>query len=263
MLQPLANLDATVLRRVRGVIFDVDDTVTRRGRVEAVAYEALWQLADAGLILIAVTGRPLGWTDVLAHLWPVHLAVGENGAGWTWRESGRVREGYFQNTEDQQTASEALARVRARVEREMPHVEVSGDHRARRCDLAFDVAEHARLSADDVAALRRIITDEGLRCSISSVHAHAVPGEWNKAVGVVRAARSALSLDLESERDRWLFIGDSANDEPAFEFFPLSVGVANVRSQLARMTNHPAWVTEADRGRGFAEMAARLLETRT
>ncbi len=263
MLQPLADLDDARLSHVRGVVFDIDDTITRNGRVESVAYESLWQLADADLTLIAVTGRPLGWIDVLARLWPVHLAVGENGAGWAWREQDRMREGYYLDAASRRRAEEALERLRVRVLAEMPHVKTTDDHRARRCDLAFDVAERAKLSEDDVEALRHIITDEGLEYSVSSVHAHAAPGDWNKARGVVRAANDALGRDLSAELERWLFIGDSPNDEAAFAFFPLSVGVSNVRSHRSRMNVLPAWVTQADHGRGFAEMAARLLRVRT
>ena len=84
-LRPLSELDAPACAGVEGVLFDVDDTVTKDGRLERVAYDALWALRDAGLRLVAVTGRPLGWVDVLARHWPVDLAIGENGAGWVWR----------------------------------------------------------------------------------------------------------------------------------------------------------------------------------
>ena len=53
-------------RGLAGVVFDIDDTVTRDGALEREAFDALWRAARRGLALIAVTGRPLGWADVMA-----------------------------------------------------------------------------------------------------------------------------------------------------------------------------------------------------
>ncbi|MBW1906157.1 MAG: HAD family hydrolase, partial [Deltaproteobacteria bacterium] len=124
---------------VRGVVFDIDDTVTRNGVVEADAYAAMHLLAGAGFELVAVTGRPLGWTDVIARLWPVRVAVGENGAGWTWVDDAGTHEGYFCDESERAKQAALLDTIRLEVELAMPHVQTTNDHRHRRCDLAFDV----------------------------------------------------------------------------------------------------------------------------
>ncbi len=260
---PLAELGDDVCRALVGIAFDIDDTVTRRGRLELPAFQAMHDLADAGLSLIAVTGRPLGWADVIAHHWPVDVAVGENGAGWVWREDSTPREGYYEPNETRAGYAALFERVRRRVARELPNVRPTIDQRARRCDLAFDVGETMRLPAEDVERLVSIIESEGARSAVSSVHAHAQPGDWDKARGIERAARDALGIELAEQRDRWLFIGDSGNDAAAFAYFPFSIGVANVESHLSRLPTAPRFVTRADRGRGFAEMARHVLEART
>ncbi|MFW5876650.1 MAG: HAD-IIB family hydrolase [Myxococcota bacterium] len=262
-MQPLARMPHAILARLEGVVFDVDDTVTRDGRLERVAFDAMWRLHEAGLRLGAVTGRPLGWCDVLARMWPVDVAVGENGAGWVWVDADhRLRHGYFADADTRQEQARCLERVRERVARELPSVAPTADLPARRCEVAFDVGEAARLDRATVDRLVACIEAEGARSMVSTVHAHAIPGAWDKAQGVARAAREVLELDLAANRDRWVFIGDSGNDAAAFAWFEHTVGVANVRGSLDRLSTHPVWVTEADRGGGFAELADRIVHAR-
>ncbi|MFW6051877.1 MAG: HAD-IIB family hydrolase [Myxococcota bacterium] len=261
-MEPLARLPTSVLARLEGVVFDVDDTVTRDGRLEREAFDAMWCLHDAGVALMAVTGRPLGWCDVWARTWPIVAAVGENGAGWVWRDGKGIHEGYAYPDAARAEQAARLARVRRRVAEALPHVPVAGDQRARRCDLAFDVGETHRLDEPDIDRVVACIEAEGARAVVSSVHAHAAPGDWDKARGAVGAARDALAVDLAAARARWLFVGDSGNDQAAFRWFEHTVGVANVRAALDRLSDPPQYVTGADRGQGFAELAARVLDAR-
>ena len=247
---------------VRGVVFDIDDTVTRDGVLEAEAFSAMHRMAQAGFILVAVTGRPLGWTDVIARLWPVHVAVGENGAGWAWRAEGGMQESYFCAEEERAAQAQLLAKIRSDIRESMPQVKVTRDDRARRCDLAFDIGESESLLPKEIDALCRRIEALGASTSVSTVHAHAVPGPWDKAAGVARALAEVLGTDLDAELERWVFVGDSGNDAAAFARFPNSVGVANVREHLGRLPSPPRFVTESDRGRGFAELAAHLVDGR-
>ncbi len=246
---------------VRGVVFDIDDTVTRNGVLEADAYAAMHLLVSRGFELIAVTGRPLGWTDVIAHLWPVRAAVGENGAGWTWVDDEGTHEGYFCTEAERREQGRLLEAIRAEAAAQMPGVRTTNDDRHRRCDLAFDVGESASLPRTEIDALVALIERMGARSSVSTVHAHAVPGPWDKARGVRMALRDVLGVDLDGELDRWVFVGDSGNDAAAFEHFPKSVGVSNVRTHLDRLSVPPRYITDSDRGRGFAELAAHLAES--
>ena len=258
-LRPLSELDAPACAGVEGVLFDVDDTVTKDGRLERVAYDALWALRDAGLRLVAVTGRPLGWVDVLARHWPVDLAIGENGAGWVWREGERFREGYFDDAPTRERQRATLEDIAAAVAAELPVARPASDQRARRCDLAFDVGEEVQLEPNEVAALVAIIEGHGARTTVSSVHCHAVPGAWDKAAGAARAIPAALGMPLEPAA--WLFVGDSGNDEAAFARFPLSAAVANLKREALREA-FPRFLARGGHGAGFAEIAEHLLRER-
>ena len=65
-MKPASQFPATAARGLAGVLFDLDDTVLDRGRLSVGALTALYRLAEAGLILVGVTGRPAGWGQVLA-----------------------------------------------------------------------------------------------------------------------------------------------------------------------------------------------------
>lgn len=260
-MRPIAEIQPSAARELLGLVFDVDDTLTRGGWIEEPAYRALWRLREAGLMLIAVTGRPLGFAEVLARTWPLDVAVGENGAGHIRVTEHAVLRSYYADEVVRAEHARVLERVRARVEREAPFAQLTDDSWARRCDIAWDVAERAQLTAAEVARLRHIIEDEGARCMVSSVHAHALLGEYDKATGAVQAG-AVLGQDLDAERERWLFVGDSGNDAAAFAHFPLSAGVANVASHLSALAVPPRFVSRDDRGRGFAEIAEQLLGLR-
>src|SRR6185436_17694883 len=81
-LKPLAAFPRETRARIRGVLADIDDTLTTHGRLPAIAYAALERLREAGFLVIPVTGRPAGWCDHIARMWPVDAVVGENGAFW-------------------------------------------------------------------------------------------------------------------------------------------------------------------------------------
>jgi HAD superfamily hydrolase (TIGR01484 family) len=261
-LQPLNLLEPARCRDLVGVVFDIDDTLTDHGLLTDRAYQALCRLGEEGLTLVAVTGRPLGWCDVLARLWPVAVAIGENGGGWVARRGRGTHEGYWDGEatrREQHAALDALAR---RAQEAIRGLRLASDQRHRRVDLAFDVGEECRLADGEITALCELIHAAGARSLVSSVHAHAFFGAHDKASGAARALQDVLARDLGAEKERWLFLGDSGNDAAAFAYFPLSVGVANVRPHLSRLPVAPAFVAEGERGAGFAEIAAHVLAAR-
>jgi HAD superfamily hydrolase (TIGR01484 family) len=261
-VQPISSLTSEVAQNLLGVCFDIDDTITRHGTLELSAYAALFDLARAGLRLIAVTGRPLGFAEVAARMWPIAAAVGENGAGFVARAEQGIQLGYWDDEALRVQQALRLREIRARVARELPHVVVSSDNWARRCDLAFDVGEEVQLPRADVDQLVAIIEAEGARATVSSVHAHAQLGDHDKAQGVARAAATLWGLSAEQVQRGFLFVGDSGNDAAAFGWFEHSAGVANVSRFLDRLPHPPRYVAEAECGAGFAEIAGVLLRRR-
>ncbi len=258
-VRPLATFDRDRARALRGLFTDIDDTLTLDGRLVPAAYRALCDAADAGLRVVAVTGRPGGWAEVLAALWPVAAVIAENGGVVVLRDGERRFWDPEEVRADQQRRLVALADdVRARL----PFARLADDQPLRRVDLAFDVGERRRLATAEVAALVEAIHAHGARSLVSTVHAHAFFGDHDKAAMIARFAREQWSEEEASLRARYLFVGDSPNDQAGFSFFPLSVGVANVERFVGQLAPPPAFVTRAAGGHGFAELVDLLLALR-
>ena len=256
--RPLALLDR--LPSLLGVFCDIDDTLTTDGRLVPEALLALRQLRHAGLRVVPVTGRPAGWVDHIARMWPVDGVVGENGGLWFWLDEehgGLVR--HFQQSEavraDNRQRLEAVAQdILARV----PGTALASDQPYRALDLAIDFCEDVPPLADrDIDRIVAAFHDHGARCKVSSIHVNGWFGDFDKLTGVHRFHQDRWERPLDP--NRWAFFGDSANDEPMFQFFPLSIGVANVHRALHRMQHGPTWVTQGEGGHGFVEGAAHLL----
>ena len=191
-MQPIDELQSAEARQLLGIVFDVDDTLTRAGRLEAEAYAALWTLRRAGLLLMAVTGRPLGFAELMARQWPIDLAVGENGAGYVRVTEHGLTAGFYADAAQRAQDAAQLARLSERVRELAPFARITDDSWARRCDVTWDIGERVQLAAAQIAELRAIIEAEGARCVVSSVHAHAMLGTYDKASGAVLAGRALL-----------------------------------------------------------------------
>jgi HAD superfamily hydrolase (TIGR01484 family) len=259
---PIRTFPAAAARQLEGVCFDIDDTVTTHGSLDVAAYSALSALRAAGLKLIAVTGRPLGFAEIVARSWAVDAAVGENGAGFIAREGAGLRFGYWDDPSTRERQQQILAAIRSRVARDMPAIKVSDDSWARRCDLAFDIGERTQVPRAQIDRLVALIESEGAKALVSSVHAHAQLGEHDKAQGVARALEELWGIDAASVRERFLFVGDSGNDAAAFAWFDWTAGVANVQRFLDRLPRAPRFVANAECGAGFAEIAQAVLAAR-
>jgi hypothetical protein len=261
-LKPLAEFPAAARRKVRAVLTDIDDTLTTGGRLLPVAYSALADLRAAGLIVIPVTGRPAGWCDHIARMWPVDAVVGENGAFWFRHDAraGRLVKRYVIGKAEREQRAERLEAIERRVLAEVPGCAIASDQPYRVADLAIDFREDVpELPRAAVARIVAILESEGLTAKVSSIHVNAWFGGYDKLSTARRCLGEDFGIDCDREREAIVFAGDSPNDQPMFAFFPNAVGVANVRDMADLMTSLPAWVTPSPGSQGFAELASALL----
>jgi len=264
-LRPLHEMPMTARRGVRGVLTDIDDTLTTDGRLTAEAYAALDRLSAGGFNVVPITGRPAGWCDHIARMWPVAGVVGENGAFWMRydRAQRRLVKRYVA-TEAARAAQRArLQTIADRILAAVPGSALATDQPYRECDIAIDFREDvAPLSRAAVDRIVELMRAEGMTAKVSSIHVNGWFGEYDKLGMTRRFAAEVLDVDLDAERERFVFAGDSPNDAPMFAHFPLSVGMANVRQFLDRLESPPAFVTERAAGDGFVELADFLLAAR-
>lgn len=258
-MKPIAELEPTLAKGLLGVLFDLDDTLLDHGELTEVAYSALFRLRASGLRLLAVTGRPAGWGEVLARIWPVDGLVTENGSVAILRDARTVK---ILDEVDASTRGTRTARrdaLVARIREQFPFLLPAGDNRLRRADYTFDIGETQSVPCAEVDRVEEFARAHGARTVRSSVHLHVCYDGSDKGSGAVRTIVQSFGGDPTAARARFAFIGDSENDEPAFNAFQVTVGVANLRG---RPTLPPKYVTQAERGRGFAEFAHRLIELR-
>ena len=261
-LRPLSAMPRATRQGIRGILADIDDTLSTRGRLTADAYVALERLRAGGKLVIPITGRPAGWCDHIARMWPVDAVVGENGAFYMHHDDAKhklVRR-FAAEAADRATNRGRLDAIAQKVLRAVPGTALASDQHYRETDLAIDFCEDVpplpRAAVDRIVALMEA---EGMTAKISSIHVNGWFGGYDKLAMTRTLLAEVFAVDLDAQRDSFVFVGDSPNDAPMFGFFPNSVGVANVRPFLDRLAAPPAYITQREAGAGFVELADFLL----
>ena len=222
---PLARMPQAEAARARALFFDIDDTLTTHGLLTLAAYRALWLAREAGLHLVAVTGRPAGWCDHIARSWPVAGVVGENGALAMWHDGAKLHRLDVLAPVARLANRKKLNRLGDRILAAVPGCALASDQNYRDYDLAIDFCEDVPALAP--AAVQRIVQmfeKAGATAKVSSIHVNGWFGRYSKVQMARRFAKERLKVALE----RCVFVGDSPNDQPMFEAFEVSVGVRNV-----------------------------------
>jgi len=262
-MQPLGTWPAVERARIVGVLTDVDDTLTTEGAVTPDALQALAALARSGLHVIPITGRPVGWSAPFAAQWPVDAIVAENGSVALIRSAGGgLRKLYTQDDDERAANFARMQQVARRIVREVPGAAVSRDSGGRETDIAIDHSEFTHLPQQAIERVVALMRAEGMTATVSSIHVNGWYGGHDKLAGARWIVGELFGRALEQELDRWVYVGDSTNDVLMFQHFPHSVGVANIRRFEAQLAFKPRYVTEGERGAGFAEVARALLAAR-
>jgi len=261
-MQPLSSMPLPVRREIRGVLADIDDTITTHGRLTADAYAALARLRAAGKLVVPITGRPAGWCDHIARMWPVDAVVGENGACYMRYDAAKRKlvKRFMVDDATRVAQREKLARIGNEILRAVPGAALASDQHYRESDLAVDFCEDvAPLPRAEVDRIVAMMQAEGMTAKVSSIHVNGWFGQYDKLTMTRTLFAEAFAIDLDAERGHYVFAGDSPNDAPMFAYFPNAVGVANVAPFLDRIATPPAYVTQSEAGAGFVELANFLL----
>jgi hydroxymethylpyrimidine pyrophosphatase-like HAD family hydrolase len=264
--RPLLEIPAQICRDLAWLFTDIDDTLTSDGMLPDTSYRALWDLSRAGVSVVPVTGRPAGWCDHIARMWPVAAVVGENGAFSYSYDRGRRRMNRCSAAEPGSEASNRgrLERVAARVLREIPGTALAADQPFRVSDFAIDYCEDVPpLPPGKVDDICTLLAEEGVIFKVSSIHVNFWLGAFDKLSGVRLYLSRQAGTVLDDVDQRSLFIGDSPNDEPLFAGFSHTVSVGNIRRFLPRLRHKPEFITEGDSAAGFCEAAEAILQGRS
>ncbi|MBT6533867.1 MAG: HAD-IIB family hydrolase [Marinovum sp.] len=264
-MQPIHKFPKDIAKNITCVFTDIDDTLTTEGSLPACAYNALEALTKAGIHVAPITGRPAGWCDMIARLWPVAGVVGENGAFYFSydRHQKKMIRAYDTDELTRTSDRKCLDNIAERILTEVPGCAISVDQTFRDTDLAIDIAEDVpELDEPSVLRVKEIFEEEGAVAKVSSIHVNGWYGTYSKLTMSRRFAIERLGLDVDSRKENFVFCGDSPNDGSMFEFFPFACGVANVKQFEGKMPSYPAFVSEKKGGEGFVEIAEILLKAR-
>jgi HAD superfamily hydrolase (TIGR01484 family) len=282
---PLSQWPVEQRRNIIGVFTDIDDTLTTHGSITPDALQALTDLKAAELHVIPITGRPVGWAELLAARLPVDAIVVENGAVALKMVESREFSADLKNIPKigiqpayllpkmlskiyQQDATirvnnlARMARIAQQVLAQVPTATLSRDHAGRETDLAFDYKEFEDLPPEAVQHIVKLLQQAGMQTTVSSIHIHGCFGHFDKWLGAQWIVQQLFQRDLASELDKWVFVGDSGNDQAMFQHFTHSVGVANIRQFESQLTHLPTYITPSSRGAGFTEVVRVLLNSK-
>jgi HAD superfamily hydrolase (TIGR01484 family) len=257
-MQPIQQITAAQAKSLDGLFFDLDDTLLDEGRLSEAAYGALFRLRESGLRLIALTGRPASWGELVARMWPVDGAVAENGALAFRATSGKLECIDPLTPAERGSRQKALGDLSSQALREIPALVPADDVVGRITDFTFDIGEHQQASEETIAAARDLAQRAGARTTRSSVHLHYTFDRADKATGALGYLRRTGG-DPTRGRHKYAFIGDSENDAAGFAAFHLTVGVQNVRGDFSIP---PRFITQKSSSEGFVEFSSLLVQLR-
>lgn len=245
------------------VLTDIDDTMTDEGHLGARAYQALWSLHEAGVHVIPVTGRPAGWCEMIARQWPVAGVVGENGGFYFRYHDKKMKRDFVFDSKTQKENRQKLDLLQVKILREVPGCALASDQFTRLMDLAIDFCEDVpALPKNEIKKIVGLFESAGAHAKVSSIHVNGWFGDYNKLSQSLHLLKKEFGLSPDDAKKRCIFIGDSPNDEPMWEFFPYGFSVANIQNFLNDLKCRPAYVSPSRGGSGFAEIAQTILQNR-
>jgi hypothetical protein len=246
----------------RILLTDIDDTLTSHGRLPAESYAALWQLHEAGVHVVPVTGRPAGFCEMIARFWPVAGVVGENGAFYFYLQKGQMQRWWHPELTPYEKAKDRFNQIWQEVAQRYPRAKMSSDQFARVADLAIDFAEEVNppLSIAEAEGIKQIFEKHGAVAKVSSIHVNGWFGSFSKLETSLQLLKNLWGLSPEESRRQVYFIGDSPNDEPMWEFFENSFAVANIQKFLPQLQHPPKHIMSLEGAEGFCQFAKLLLD---
>ena len=247
--------------KIQFLLTDIDDTLTDDGRLGPEAYQSLWDLSKNGIQVIPVTGRPAGWCEMIARVWPVAGVIGENG-GFYFRYHNQKMHRHFVFDESTQTKNQTkLETIQKEVLTTIPGSAVASDQFCRLMDLAIDFCEDVpRLPKSEVQKIVNVFTKHGAQAKVSSIHVNGWFGQYDKLSQTLNFLKTEFGLSPEKAQALCAFSGDSPNDEPMWKYFPHGFAVANISEFVNDIKNKPAYVAGLRGGLGFQEIANVILQ---
>ena len=263
---PIEEIPDSLCRDLLVLFTDIDDTITTDGLLPAQSYSSLWSLAEEGIEVVPVTGRPAGWCDHIARMWPVAGVLGENGAFYFSYDRIRkiMTRCFLPDETGRKENIKKLEKLAGRVTAEVPGARIAADQQYRLTDLAIDFREDVDppLSDEKIRRICSIAAEEGATFKVSSIHVNCWYGDYDKFSCLDAFLTDRFGSGAAAYRERILYIGDSPNDVPLFKALEHTIGVANIKKSIPFLSTLPRYVTSEENAAGFCEAVKIILKKR-
>ena len=244
---------------VQAVFTDLDGTMTTAGKLLPSTYAAMAQLTAAGVPVVIVTGRPAGWGEAIARIWPVTAVITENGCVSITKDArGHWKRRYSVPAVDLPALRQRMHEDADAIAREVPGARLSADSTFTEVNLAVDWNEDVRLKESAAKRIEALLRERGYSAVRSSVHVNFWPKGTDKLIACKRIVKDVLGGSVQALTP-YIYVGDALNDEPMFGGFPRAVGVAGIAAVWGELEARPRFVTVRDGGVGFEEVARAIL----
>jgi hydroxymethylpyrimidine pyrophosphatase-like HAD family hydrolase len=246
----LQDAPKEALRRIRLIATDIDGTMTRNAKLPPAILAAFERLAEAGVEVLPITGRPAGETLGLARYLPtVKHAIAENGATYIVPD---VAIEFFQKAPDRERLTQTAATLSTLLQKPLA---LAPDSFCRLGDIAY--LRDGR-HEDELALIQQKSQELGLSLIWSSVHIHLSEVVLDKGVAALTLAKR-----LGYQPEEIASIGDAPNDVGLWvkDRFGLMVGTADVLRQLAVLQHLPTYLV-SEGATGWLELAEAILSSK-
>lgn len=243
------SLTQAALFSVQLVATDMDGTLTKNGKFTSQLLIALESLAAKNIPVLIVTGRSGGWVSAIAHYLPIFGAIAENGGLFYHNQNA-----YFElitkldNVERHRLQLKEVFQI---LQSKFSEIAESVDNSFRVTDWTFDIGD---LTPQQLETMACLCDDAGYGFTYSTVQCHIKPKQQDKAVGLKQILKKHFP---HLTPQQIVTVGDSPNDESLFnsDYFPLSVGVANIAHYSDRLNHQPSYITSLPEAEGFCQLA--------
>jgi hydroxymethylpyrimidine pyrophosphatase-like HAD family hydrolase len=246
----LQDAPRETLRRIRLIASDIDGTMTKHAKLPPAILEAFERLAEAGVEVLPITGRPAGEALGLARYLPtVKHAIAENGATYIVPDAAIE---FFQKAPDRALLMNTANSLSALLQKPL---ELAPDSFCRLGDIAY--LRDGRLE-DELVMIQQRTKELGLCLVWSSVHIHLSEVLLDKGVAALTLAKR-----LGYQPQEIASIGDAPNDVGLWvkDRFGLMVGTADVLTQLNVLQHLPSYLV-SEGATGWLELADAILSAK-
>lgn len=247
---PLEGLSSINLEKIKYIVSDVDDTITSSSRLLSTTLNKMEEAEKKGYRIILVSGGSAGWCEVYLRQWPVYRVIAESGALLIYKdECDQVK--YLKNPAITDEDIKKRAKLLSMIEKEY----LSSDQYARVFDIAVDLKNTPKEKLEEI---KELADEMGAHYASSSIHLNIWFGDYSKVNGLI-AFFKREGIDEARLKEESIYLGDAKNDEEAFSFFSLSIGMKSVEDNRESFDVLPTYISNFYGGKGFEEVISLLL----